>query len=290
MDNLYLEKNQNTNSLLNLSAFRKINIEHLNATLTFVHQMLSMIFKNASQFKLLSIYSFIILSKNPLHSQNINQSLIWYGIFTTYDFNKKWYFQNEFQERHFISPIAQHQFIVRSHVHRNFPKAGMELSAGASYFLQNSNNPNVQNTVTIPERRPHIELGKKHAINKIQFEHRFRTEARFYRNTNSNKTELEDGYYFDNFRFRFRSQISVPIVKINQQNFLKIKISDEIHLHSTKHRSTTYFDQNRVYVALNYEINKKANIEFGYLNWYQQKNATAFYNRNIARFTVFHKI
>ncbi len=247
-------------------------------------------FKFYPKCKLKLVYIYLFFYTNSLLSQNINQSLIWYGVFTTHEFNTKWYFQNEFQERHFIFPNAQHQFLIRSHFHRVFPQTGYEISAGGSYFLTNSSNPTSKINIAIPERRPHIEIGKKHSINKIQFEHRFRSEARFYRETNLDKTELKEGYYFDNFRFRFRSQITLPLFRIKNQSTVKLKLSDEIHFHSTNNKTSSYFDQNRVYIALNFVLNENANIEMGYLNWYQQKNSTQFYNRDIARFTLFHKI
>jgi Protein of unknown function (DUF2490) len=51
------------------------------------------------------------------------------------------------------------------------------------------------------------------------------------------------------------------------------------------------FDQNRIYLAIEQELNKTFSLELGYLNSYQQRsNGYQFYDRNIMRFTLYHKI
>lgn len=57
----------------------------------------------------------------------------------------------------------------------------------------------------------------------------------------------------------------------------------------TKSKKT--FDQNRVYMALNYTINSSHALEIGYMEQFQlQKTGTDYYNRNILRFTIFQSI
>ena len=51
------------------------------------------------------------------------------------------------------------------------------------------------------------------------------------------------------------------------------------------------FDQNRIYLAVNYKLNNSYAFELGYMNWFQQqKSGTDFYNRDILRFSIFHSI
>ncbi len=218
------------------------------------------------------------------------QSLIWYGLFTTLEFNEKWYFQNEFQERHFINPATQHQFIIRSHIHRLLGQSGWETSMGMCLFLQNPNDPNATVKLTVPEFRPHIEFSYKQKLKKVTFDHRYRAEARFFHNTNVPKTELEDGFEFGNFRFRYRLQATIPLFKVADNRYLKFKISDEIHLNGGNNIKTNVFDQNRIYGGINYDILQNLSFEVGYLNWFQQRPDGKFFNRDILRFTVFHRI
>ncbi|MFM2367776.1 MAG: hypothetical protein RL619_72 [Bacteroidota bacterium] len=51
------------------------------------------------------------------------------------------------------------------------------------------------------------------------------------------------------------------------------------------------FNQNRIYGTLQYGINKNFALELGYLNSFQQRaNRVNYFNRDIIRFSIFHKI
>lgn len=242
--------------------------------------------------KRIFIVASLLMTTNLIHGQKsvTNQELIWYGYFTTFNINENWYFQNEFQERHYLKPISQHQFLIRSHIHRDLGKSGWETSIGMCLFLQNPNDQNSSSKLTVPELRPHIEFAYKQKLTKVTFDHRYRAEARFFHNTNSAKTELEDGFDFGNFRFRYRIQATIPLFKVVDSRYLKLKISDEIHLNAGNKISKNVFEQNRIYGGLSNDITKNVTFDIGYLNWFQQRPNGDFYNRNILSFTVFHKI
>ncbi|MFY7652040.1 MAG: DUF2490 domain-containing protein [Chitinophagaceae bacterium] len=224
--------------------------------------------------------------KNTAH-----QGLFWYGIFTTVDINKNWYFQNEIQERHFVAPkLAQHQFIIRSHIHHKLGNNGWEISAGACLFFHNPNNPSQQNRLSVPEIRPHIETAFNHVWHKIAFDHRFRAEMRFFHQTNSDRSALEDGFMFTNYRFRYKLQASFPLVSLNKTQNLKLKLSNEIHLNADSRTGLSFFDQNRIYAGLNWGVHPLASIEIGYLKWYQQSANQQYFDRDILRCTLYHKI
>jgi hypothetical protein len=235
---------------------------------------------------------FLLVVTNSVFAQKeiTKQSLVWYGLFTTLEFNDKWYFQNEIQERHFINPTAQHQFIVRSHLHRVLGNSGWEVSAGGCLFLTNPNEPNASVKLAVPEVRPHIIFVYKQNLDKVALEHRFRGEARFFHNLNDNKRELEDGFEFSSYRITYRLQGTVPLFKMDEQRKLKLKLYDELFINAGNKIVTNVFDQNRVYAGLNYDILKNLSFEVGYLNWFQQKPDGDFLNRDILRFTVFHKL
>jgi hypothetical protein len=240
--------------------------------------------------KLLLITLLTCFAINTFGQKNItDQSLVWYGVFTKIGINKNWYVQNEFQERHFINPIKQHQFVVRTHVHRKINN-NWESSIGMCLFLQNPNDPNSSSNLTVPELRPHFEMAYKQKTKKVEFDHRYRLEARFFHNTNQLVTELEEGFEYSNLRFRYRLQSTIPIYEFSSNKFIKLKVSDEIHFNIGKKIVKNVFEQNRIYVALNIDMSEKANIEVGYMNWFQQRPNGNFFNRNILRFTVFHDL
>jgi hypothetical protein len=241
--------------------------------------------------KIIVGFILIQISTGFLYAQKeiINQELSWYGYFNTLIFSEKWQLTSEIQERHFISPTRQHQFLLRSQATRKLG-SGWSGSFGFCYFLQSPNDPLAQSRLLIPELRPHLELSQKQVLKYVTLDHRYRFEARFFHNTNDERTELEDGYDLGNFRFRYRLTASVPIWKFAEKQSLKFKVSDELHVNIGSKIKTNVFEQNRLYAGLNVDATKDLALEFGYLNWFQQRNNGTFYNRHIARFTIYHKI
>jgi hypothetical protein len=229
----------------------------------------------------------------PVWSQKsiTNQDLIWYGMSTTLKLNNKWYFQNEISERHFINPIRQHQLVLRGHVHRILGNSGWEGSAGMCLFLQNPNDPNSTIQLTIPELRPHVEMAMKQKLSGFSIDHRYRVEARFFHNTNSNSTELEDDYRFGNYRFRYRVQVAIPIFKIREKQFFKVKFGEEIFINAGSNIIYNPFDQNRLNAGISVDCFPNVTFDVDYLNWFQQRSSgDDYFNRDILRFTLFHTI
>ncbi len=234
----------------------------------------------------------ILLIRLELNAQKsiTTQSLIWYGYFQTIQFSSNYYWQSEIQERHFINPIEQHQLMIRGHLHKLLGNSGWETSAGMCIFLQSPNDPISPNRLITPELRPHIEFANKQKLNHISLDHRYRMEGRFFHNTNMDKTELEEGFGFGNYRFRYRLQATIPILKIDSKRSLRLKVSDEIHINLGSKIIKNVFEQNRIYGGISIDLLSNLALDLGYLNWFQQRSSGDFYNRNIFRITVFHKI
>ena len=220
----------------------------------------------------------------------INQSLVWYSYFQTLQFNDELSLHSEIVERRFTNPDVQHQFLIRTHLHRQLGKSGWEGSVGMCLFFQNPNNPEAAVKLTVPELRPHIQMTYKQLLKNITLEHRYRLEARFFHNTNLPKTELEDGYDFGNLRFRYRLQATIPIVKLGIDKALKLKVADEIYANIGSKIGINVFDQNRIYIGANVDVLANVAVEIGYMNWFQEKVDATFYNRNILQFSVYHKM
>lgn len=240
--------------------------------------------------KYLLIFALFVRYEGFSQKNITEQDLIWYGYFQTFQINQKSNLQTEIQERHFVKPFAQHQFLMRGHYHRLIENTNWEASVGFAFFLQNPNNPNSLNKLTTPELRPHFELSNNQKVGKLILDHRYRAEARFFDNINTDSTKSDTGYNFENYRFRYRLQVSVPIFKRLKNSQLKLKLSDEILINAGNNIVKNVFDQNRIYFALSASISSNFTIEAGYLKLLQQRNTGDFYARDILRFTAFHKI
>jgi hypothetical protein len=218
--------------------------------------------------------------------QVTEQQLVWYAYFNTLEFNEKWFLTSEIQERRFRNPDKQHQLLFRSHLHYVLGN-NWDVSAGFTYFLQSPQDPLAISRLVVPELRPHIQFDHKQPLGRLTIVHRYRAEKRFFRNFVND--ELVEGYN-TNYRFRYRLGLDYHVVNINKQP-LKLKISDELHVNAGSNITYNRFDQNRLYVGVNYSVLDNLNIEAGYLHWYQQRQAgNQFYDRDIIRFLINHRI
>jgi hypothetical protein len=235
---------------------------------------------------LVSLAIFFLINKSRAQNNVITQNMIWYGYYFQFPITEKWYLVSEIQERHFVDPFAQLQFLVRTHAHRKMGK-GWETGIG---FTASFLNPKAEFIVTVPELRPNLELAFQHKFQKITFDHRLTVEARFFHRLEEDLSALADGYYFQSFRWRYRFQLSFPLSKIGEKGKLKLKVSDEIMLKSNFKFNNQILDQNRIYTAFNLETGSSFTYEVGYLNSYLKRVSDGFYNRNIIRLNVIHKI
>ncbi|PRY15017.1 uncharacterized protein DUF2490 [Pontibacter ummariensis] len=215
-----------------------------------------------------------------------DQQLIWVGYHSTLELNKGWSLNFEVEERRFINPDRQHQFLARGQVRHALGK-NWDAVGGFAYFLQSPHNPFATEVLVVPELRLHIQLDYKQPLEKLMITHRYRAERRFFRNTAGG--ELADGYTA-NYRFRYRLGLEYPLVKLGQQR-LKGKLSDEIMVNAGERITHNWFDQNRLYAGLSYPVHKNVSVEAGYLKWFQQRaSGNQFYDRDIIRLIVSHKL
>lgn len=216
------------------------------------------------------------------------QQLIWYGYYNSLKFNENWTLRSEIQERQFVNPTSQHQLVFRSNLERKIAD-NLQGFVGMTWFFQNSNDPNSSSNLTVPELRPDVGFASKQSYKFVTFNHRYKLEARFFHDVF--QEALIGGYRFSNFRFRYQLGFDIPVYKKNGKEKVVFKLKDEIMFNFGKKIVKNTFDQNRIYAAIHYKLNKAIAIELGYMNWFQQqKSGIDFYNRDILRFSIFHNI
>ncbi len=219
-----------------------------------------------------------------------HQKLIWFGYLGNVRFNERWSLTLDLQERRFIQPSAQHQLVMRSYVHRNIG-SGWDVASGMCMFLNSPNDPLSTSDLLLPELRPHIEFNHKQKTGVLQVNHRYRVEARFFHNIENN--ELGEGYTFAAFRFRYRIGVDWPLwkVKEGERGPLTLRASDEIMINVGDKVINNAFDQNRIAIGLLAPVSRTTSMEFGYINWFQQRaSGVEYYDRQILRFIIVHKI
>lgn len=220
--------------------------------------------------------------------QITNQSLYWVRYYNQLKINKSFTWHNELDERRFLSSNIQHHFIGHSRLHYKLSPS-LELGAGLTYSLQSPQIPSSNSSLVVSELRPTQEINYSFSTSpKLKIQQRIRIDERFIYKNYSN--ELLDGYCF-NLRWRYRVQLNYLLNRADSRSPTTLKANSEIMLNTGRKVIYNQFDQRRLYVGIEQGFGKNISAELGYMNLFQQRaSGIDFYNRNIIRFTVYHKI
>lgn len=125
----------------------------------------------------------------------------------------------------------------------------------------------------------HTNYGKVRAMQWLRLEERFRRRIK-------NDEELGDGYAFDT-RIRYNYLLNVPLSKkgIVPRAF-SVVLTDEIFINLGPRIVYNKFDQNRLFVGLGYQLSAHSNLQFGYMNVFQQL-ASGSTHRNVHAVRLF---
>lgn len=215
-----------------------------------------------------------------------SQTILWLRYYNQLSLNDKWSLHSEFENRLFLNPVTENLFGIRSQVRYKLNNT-VELGGGVGFTSVATQDPEKTTDFMIPEFRGQQDIVWKNTIGKIQLNQRFQIDERFIRN--ASKTELLPGTTF-NWRFRFRIQAEYEFWEKKQQ-FLKAIIHDEILINAGKSIVKNTFDQNRIYAAIQYGVNKKIALELGYMNSFQQRaSGIDYFNRDFIRLSFIHKL
>ncbi len=198
-------------------------------------------------------------------TEHINR--IWYGYFNQTRLSDKWGIWSEVQLRSkedFVSGVSQGIARVGLMYYLN---DAAKLTAGYA-FVNDFPGDNHKN-ISAPEHRPwqqiqwHTKYGKQRMMQWIRLEERYRHKVK-------NDDELADGYNF-NWRIRYNLWYEIPFVKDGAEaNSWSFIANDEVHINFGKQIINNYFDQNRFFLGLKYQTGKFSNLQFGYMNIFQQ--------------------
>jgi len=140
--------------------------------------------------------------------------------------------------------------------------------------------------ITQPEHRPwqqvqwHTKYGKKRMMQWFRLEERFRRKI-------LNDSTLATGSNF-NFRVRYNIWYDVPLSKKGiVPKTVSFVVNDELHINFGKQIVNNYFDQNRLFAGLKYQVSEHSNVQVGYMNLFQQLAAGNKY-RSIHTMRLFY--
>lgn len=217
-----------------------------------------------------------------------NQSLYWIRYYNLLQIDKHFTWHNEAEMRRFWERDVLHHFIVHTRMHYALERK-TNVAFGLTYSRQSPQNPNSISRLVVPELRGVQEINYNiSVIDRLTLQQRLRIEERFIRRNNG--MELLSGYNF-NFRFRLRLQANYRLSPNSKASKTILKLSNEVMFNVGKNIVFNQFDQNRIYLGVEKDISKVLSAEIGYLKWYQQTAAgNTFFNRDIIRFTLYHRM
>ena len=164
-----------------------------------------------------------------------------------------------------------------------------KITAGYAYIIDFPAEGH--KNIAVYEHRPwqQIQWHTKYGGNKKMMQW-FRLDER-YRRKVLNDDSLAKGYHF-NWRLRYNFLYEIPFYKNgNDPKSWSFIVNDEVHVNFGKQIVNNYFDQNRFFLGFKYQTGKQSNLQFGYMNWFQQLAAGNRYrNSHVARVFFFQNL
>ncbi len=199
--------------------------------------------------KLCIAITFILIAATsaPLLAQNDIWGN-WLMYFGTNRLSDKWSIHSELQYRnHTVEPVNIEQLLLRTGANYHLAK-NATLTLGYGYI----NSHVYESEQRAPESKEHRifqQLILTNKVDRVKFEHRYRVEQRWVNDVFKN-------------RLRYRLMLFIPINNktITEKTFF-VGLYDELFMNTDK----VFFDRNRLYGALGYQINKEMQVQLGYL-------------------------
>ena len=201
--------------------------------------------------KIGSLFIFLFLATSLFSQQDKTGN--WLMYFGTNKIHDNWSIHTEVQYRnHKIAPNTAEQLLLRTGLNYHLSSSSsVTLGYG---FIPSYVYESEQKKPEITEHRIFQQLIMTNKIGRIKFEHRYRIEQRW----------VNDDY---RNRLRYRLMAFIPINKpVIEEGTFFLGLFDEVFMNT----KNTFFDRNRLYGALGYQISKTTQVQLGYL--YQRVN------------------
>jgi hypothetical protein len=238
------------------------------------------------QLSLIAILLATTVIAQPKNTSHASQT--WLAYFNQTRLSNKWGLWGDFQIRTREELVSDFSTGIARVGLTYFIDDNVRLTLGYGFINNYPPNDNVK--VSQPEHRPWQQVQWFTKNKRTRLMQYIRLEQR-YRRRYLNNSELADSYAF-NFRLRYNFFYQIPL---DPQGLIPKKLSaivnDELHINFGKQIVNNYFDQNRLFLGLNYSFDNNNNLQFGYLNTFIQTAAGNQYrNINALRVAYVHNL
>jgi Protein of unknown function (DUF2490) len=207
-------------------------------------------------------------------SQTDTQQNIWYMYFGNHRISDRWGIHSEYQWRRENFGQTWQQSLMRLGVDY-YSKSGAQITGGYGWIVSFPYGKR-PGDYSFNEHRIWEQLILKQKAGLFYFHHRYRLEQRFIEVKIAD--EFGDKFIHDSWNFRqrarYRLYVTLPIThKELEDNTLFLGVYNEVFINFGSEIGKIALDQNRLYLALGWQFNKKVNLQLGYLNHYVVKPA-----------------
>jgi hypothetical protein len=173
----------------------------------------------------------------------------WFMYFGANRISEKLSLHSEVQYRnHELTPTTIEQLLLRTGLNFHINKDAL-VTAGYAYIASHVYDSE-QSHPESEEHRIWQQLIMNNYLGGIKFEHRYRVEQRFVNQDYRN-------------RLRYRLMVFVPLNRPKMEpGALFLGVYDEIFMNTEK----TFFDRNRLYGAMGYQVNARMQLQVGVLH------------------------
>jgi len=204
----------------------------------------------------LTIFLILLTLNLSAQEEQIGNWLMYFG---SNKISDKVSIHSEVQYRHHtIAPVNVEQLLLRTGINCHIADNAI-LTIGYGYVAGHQYESE-QATPESEESRIWQQFILTNKISRVKFEHRYRLEQRWVNGDYKN-------------RFRYRLMLFIPINKpVIEKGTLFIGIYDEVFINDKK----TFFDRNRLYGALGYQLSKTTSFQAGVMQQ-QVNNSNKFH-------------
>ncbi len=208
-------------------------------------------------------FSLPLAAQNRVENTNHNG---WYMFFGNHRLTNKWSLHTEYQWRRNEWIQNWQQSLARIGIdYRINDQTIVTLGYGNIITYPYGEQPVL---TTFNEHRIWQNLLLTNKNGRFNFSHRYRLEQRFL---DKYKTDADGEIVFEKVnytnRMRYLFSVVVPLNKnIIEKNAVFLRFYDEAFVSFGKNVGKNIFDQNRLYLALGYQLLATTNIQLGYLN------------------------
>ena len=194
----------------------------------------------------------IVFISNNVKGQNPAENELgnWLMYFGTHKISEKYSLHYETQLRNYEIISNFNQLLPRVGLNYHIDESSI-VTAGYAFIPTQNEFDKGWGEEMVTENRIWEQFILRNSINRVKIRHRYRLEQRW--------VKAGDITTYKN-RARYMFSVKLPISK-NEESPLFISLYDEIFLNI----SDNPFDQNRLFAALGFQVNKQMNIQLGYL-------------------------